>query len=306
MSSKLTLLLLLLALSPAVLVHAGSICSEGYWTYESTGRPATGSIRVQLFKNMELHVTGSFSGLSSLTTGLRLYGLSGSAVQSSFPAGAKAGYINMRFNLNHASSYDPTFLLNSDNNVTQAMILVADSIYTSLFSVTITSLQYPNGELTSSTQPCASNLCYSSKISGGDALPTNNSPGTANAQLTIDAYGDVRIQGVFSTLSATTTSLQIYTCSESGGTIPSNPLISAQSMRSFPVGKYSDSFTVVFHLQDELSYDQGYLSAYNSSVIKAANAFINALDNGIAYIAIQTTSYPQGEVAGYLRTCQYN
>ena len=304
MPGKLTCLLLLLALAPAVFVHAGSICSEGYWTNELTGRPATGSVRVQLYKNMQLHVSGMFNGLSGLTSGVKLYGLSTAAAQSSFVTGAKAGFFDLRFNLKQASSFDPTFLFNSGNNATKAMILVADSIYTSLFSVTITTSQYPDGELTSSTQPCASNLCYFTDLSGEIAFPPNNSSGTAKAQLTINSYADARIQGEFSGLSGASTSLQIYIRHGSGGSAQVQALTSAQSTNTFPTGKFSGSFNVFFPLHDAANFDEGYLSSYSSNAMRATNAFIDALDNGMVYMAIQTTAYPQGEVAGYLQTCQ--
>ena len=303
MPAKLTWLLLVLTLVPAIFVHAGSICTEGYWTKESTGLPGSGSIRVQLFKNMKLLVTGSFNGLSSLTTGVKLYGINGAAAQASFPTGVKAGFFEMRFDLSHVSSYDSTFLLNSNNNVTQAMTLVADSIYTSLFSIVITTLQYPTGELTSSTQPCASNLCYTSELSGIRAIPPNYSPATARVQITINSYGEVHLQGEFSQLTGATTSLQIYP-GGSGNSNQTEASLSNHTQRAFPVGKYSDTFTESFHLHYDLTFDPGYLSAHNSNAVSASNFFINSLDNGVAYINLQTTAYPEGEVAGYFETCQ--
>lgn len=284
--------------------HASNICAEGYWTYEPTGTPvSSGSLVIKLFKNMVLRINGAFSGLSSPTTGAKLSGISDAAVQAVFPLGVKAGYFNMRFDLNDPSTLDPAFLSSYGTNITYAMLMLADNIYTSMFSFVVTTSKYPNGELSGSTQPCSSSLCFTSTLSGSAVVPPNKSPGKGKAQLTLNAYGGMQIHGDFSKLTGTTTAASIGILSEYGSISQLTTVTSAHGMHSFPSGKVSDSFNFALHLNDLASFQKGYLIAYNSSVVDAANAFVDAVDSKNAYFTIMTTTYPNGEITGYFNPC---
>jgi hypothetical protein len=138
--------------------------------------------------------------------------------------------------------------------------------------------------------------------------PSDNSPGTGTAVVTLEPGDMMRVQVTFSGLLAGTTASHIHCCLPApfqntnepvGTTIPTFP--------NFPLGVTSGTYDQTFDLTANSTYNLVNMPAGNAgnpflgtSAATAEPVFVAALLAGETYLNIHTTMFPNGEIRGLL------
>jgi len=143
--------------------------------------------------------------------------------------------------------------------------------------------------------------------SGSQVVPTVDSPGTGLVSAFHDLDGTLDVDIAFSGLSSAVTSAQIRCCAtETTSAGVAIDLVAA----GFPIGVTSGNFSHLFDLNDLGIYNPAFVTeTYN--IIPGATVFdvhyrvagsmernIIAPGLGVAYLDIQTTLHPEGELRG--------
>jgi hypothetical protein len=136
-------------------------------------------------------------------------------------------------------------------------------------------------------------------LSGDIEFPSNDSPGTGTALITLDDEANTfRVQAEFSDLIGTTTAAHIHCClvppAETVGVATELP-----SFTGFPLGVTSGTYDHTFDTTIATNFNAAFLAA-NGGVEGAADALFAGLLNGRAYLNIHTTEFPGGEIRGFI------
>lgn len=142
---------------------------------------------------------------------------------------------------------------------------------------------------------------FSAPLSGAAEVPSNSSPGTGNARITVDlGLNTMRVESVFSGLEGTTTAAHIHvrvlSTDLTGGVATPTP-----SFPSFPHGVTSGSYDSTLDLLSTTSYRTGFLTASGGTAATAMTALVTALRDGRAYFNLHSDLYPGGELRGDLQ-----
>jgi hypothetical protein len=141
-------------------------------------------------------------------------------------------------------------------------------------------------------------LTFTAALSGANENPANASLGTGLASVTWDVSTDMMTVSVtFSGLTGTTTASHIHCCVSP----PTNTGVATQlpSFSAFPTGVTSGTFMQTFDMTQASSYNPGFVTL-NGSVAGAEAALLAGLQAGMAYLNIHTSSFPGGEIRGFL------
>jgi len=141
---------------------------------------------------------------------------------------------------------------------------------------------------------------YATPLSGISEIPTNASPGTGNALITIDfdtLMMEVNVS--FSGLSGNTTASHIHCCTVTPGSANVGVVAVLPSFTDFPLGVTSGTYDHTFDMADASSYNPAFVTA-QGSVSNAFNALVAGMASGNAYLNIHTESFPGGEIRGLL------
>ncbi len=145
---------------------------------------------------------------------------------------------------------------------------------------------------------------YTASLSGAKESPPNNSPGTGNAVVTVDAAAmTMRVQVTFSGLMAPTTASHIHAPTAVPGTGTVGVATAVPTFTGFPLGVTSGTYDHTFDMTLASSYNPAYLAANGGTPASAFAALKAALNNGTAYLNIHTTAVPSGEIRGFLASC---
>jgi len=141
---------------------------------------------------------------------------------------------------------------------------------------------------------------YATPLSGISEIPTNASPGTGNALITIDfdtLMMEVNVS--FSGLSGNTTASHIHCCTVTPGSANVGVATVLPSFTDFPLGVTSGTYDHTFDMAQASSYNPAFVTA-QGSVSNAFNALVAGMASGNAYLNIHTESFPGGEIRGLL------
>jgi hypothetical protein len=138
--------------------------------------------------------------------------------------------------------------------------------------------------------------------------PSDNSPGTGTAVVTLEPGDMMRVQVTFSGLTSGTTASHIHCCLPApfqnanepvGTTIPTFP--------GFPLGVTSGTYDRTFDLTADSTYNLVNMPLGNvgnsflgTSAATAEPVFVAALLAGETYLNIHTSMFPTGEIRGLL------
>jgi hypothetical protein len=148
----------------------------------------------------------------------------------------------------------------------------------------------------------AVDLVYVASLSGPAESPTNSSPGTGFAMVTINPDAlTMRIQVTFSGLIGATTASHIHCCTlvpflDTAGVATTTP-----TFPSFPLGVTSGTYDMTFAV-DPLTpgtWNPAFLTIVGG-IANALPTLLAGLDNGTAYFNIHTSDFPGGEIRGFL------
>ena len=148
-------------------------------------------------------------------------------------------------------------------------------------------------------------VVYSTSLSGSVESPANASLGTGTALVTIDeAAHTMRVVTSFSDLTAGVTASHIHVINGPGDanfadtngpvttTVPTFP--------GFPSAVTFGTYDNTFNMTLAGSYNPTFVTAAGG-LAAAESAFFSGITEGRAYLNIHTTTFPGGEIRGFLR-----
>jgi hypothetical protein len=137
---------------------------------------------------------------------------------------------------------------------------------------------------------------YRAVATGALESPPNASPGSS--LVTIDLNGKQMLVDLpFRDLDGSTTEAHVHCCTSTAfaGTAPV-----AVPFQDFPLGVTAGTYSNAIALGDATSYDPGFVSAHGGTAQGAASALMDGVAANEAYVNIHTTTYPDGEIRGWL------
>jgi hypothetical protein len=153
---------------------------------------------------------------------------------------------------------------------------------------------------------------YYGTLLGPNEFPTNTSPGTGKAVVTID--GNVmRVQVTFSGLVAQTlaglpsgtTASHIHapTAVPLSLTSTAGVATTTPTFTGFPLGVRAGTYDHSFDMTQNSSYNPSYITANGGTAASAFTALKAAIAAGRSYLNIHSNAFPGGEIRGFLVPC---
>ena len=146
----------------------------------------------------------------------------------------------------------------------------------------------------------AQNQVYIANLSGPNESPSNASPGIGFAQIVyFPLFQILTVSANFTGLVGTTTASHIHAATPLPFSGTAGVATTTPTFAGTPLGVTSGSFFVSLDLTQASSFNPAYVTA-QGGVPQAAAALIAAIQSGQAYLNIHTTSFPGGEIRGFL------
>ena len=163
---------------------------------------------------------------------------------------------------------------------------------------------------------CANNMLqaqvYYTSLSGAIEVPSNTSPGTGKAVITIDG-NFMRVQATFSGLVAQTaagapsgtTASHIHapTAIPLSVTSTAGVATTVPTFTGFPSGVRAGTYDHTFDMTLASSYNPSYVTANGGTPASAFVALKTAIAAGRSYLNIHSNAFPGGEIRGFLLPC---
>jgi CHRD domain len=147
----------------------------------------------------------------------------------------------------------------------------------------------------------AHELVYTATLLGSSEVPVNSSPATGLATITIDLdLFTMRVQSTFSGLLGNVSAAHIHCCTANANSGTAGVATQTPSFTGFPTSVKAGSYDHTFDLALASSYNPNFITANGGTVSTASNALFSGLASGKAYFNIHTTSFPGGEIRGFL------
>jgi CHRD domain/PEP-CTERM motif len=147
----------------------------------------------------------------------------------------------------------------------------------------------------------AAPIVYFANLSGPAEAPPNASPATGSAVVTLDtALHTMSVHATFSGLLGTTTASHIHCCTAVPGVSTAGVATEVPFFNSFPIGVTSGTYDHLFDLTLASSWNSAFITANGGTIGSAETAFAAGVAAGKAYLNIHTTSFPAGEIRGFL------
>jgi hypothetical protein len=147
----------------------------------------------------------------------------------------------------------------------------------------------------------AQNLFYTATLSGPNESPTNASPGTGIATIVVNPTTNIlSLTVIFAGLVGTTTASHIHAATPSPFSGVAGVATTTPFFANFPIGVQSGTFFIQLDLTQSSSFNPAYVTGNGGTTASAAAALIAAIQAGESYLNIHTTSFPGGEIRGFL------
>ena len=141
---------------------------------------------------------------------------------------------------------------------------------------------------------------YSVLLTGPSEAPPNASPGHGSGTVLFDLdLVTMRVNVSFADLVGTTTASHIHCCTAVPGAGTVSVATTTPTFTGFPLGVHTGSYDHTFDLTQASSYNPAFVTA-RGSVSNALNALLAGAASGSAYLNIHTSSFPGGEIRGFL------
>jgi hypothetical protein len=139
---------------------------------------------------------------------------------------------------------------------------------------------------------------YSASLDGYSESPPNSSYGYGDATFDYDTITHTLAMSVyFYDLAGTTTVAHIHANTAVSGTGTAGV---ASGLAGFPTGVKTGSYFTTIYLLSASSYNSSYLAANGGTAASAETALLASMSNGKAYLNLHSTSYPGGEIRGFI------
>jgi len=147
----------------------------------------------------------------------------------------------------------------------------------------------------------ASVITYFANLNGPSESPTNASPGTGFALITVDnLLNTMRLQVSFSGLLGTTTASHIHSPTPSPFTGTAGVATTTPAFVGFPLGVTSGTFDNTLNLTLASSYNPAFVTANGGTPASAEAALLAGIAAGEAYLNIHSSVFGGGEIRGFL------
>jgi hypothetical protein len=138
-------------------------------------------------------------------------------------------------------------------------------------------------------------IVYVATLTGPNENPPTTSSATGQAEIDL-VFDTLRAREVFSGLTSATTASHI----QSAVAPPSNAPV-ALPFTGFPTGVTSGTYDQTFALTLDSTYNAAFLAANGGTAAGAEAALEASLAAGTSYVNIDTTTFPGGEIRGFLQ-----
>lgn len=142
---------------------------------------------------------------------------------------------------------------------------------------------------------------YSTTLSGAKESPPNSSPGTGTATVLVnDAFNELRVHADFSGLVAPTTAAHIHCCTAVPQTGNAAVATTVPSFAMFPLNVTSGTYDTTLDLLSANSYNPAFVASHGGTLALAEADLLAGIAAGTAYLNIHSSTYPAGEIRGFL------
>jgi hypothetical protein len=142
-------------------------------------------------------------------------------------------------------------------------------------------------------------IVYNASLSGPNE--GNASPGLGFATIAFDDVAHtLQVNASFGGLTAPTTAAHIHCCTAVPGTGTAGVATQLPSFVGFPLGVTSGTFSNTFDLTLASSWNPAFVTANGGTTAGAEAALLAGSAAGSAYFNIHTTTFPGGEIRGFL------
>ena len=139
---------------------------------------------------------------------------------------------------------------------------------------------------------------YAATLSGPSESPPNSSPATGSATFDFDTVTHLLTISVnFSGLLGTTTVAHIHADTAVAGTGTAGV---ASGLTSWTTGLQSGSYTSTINMLSSATYGASYTAAHGGTAASAETDLLSAMSIGKAYLNLHSTTYPGGEIRGFI------
>jgi hypothetical protein len=135
------------------------------------------------------------------------------------------------------------------------------------------------------------------------APETAGATGSGQASFTLigPTFSDLFIRASWSGLSGPTTVAHIHCCTALAGTGTAGVALTPGTLPGFPTGVTAGSYEVTIDLTNPASYTASFLTNVGGGTVAGAQAaLLAAFGTGQAYFNIHTTTFPPGEIRGFI------
>lgn len=145
-------------------------------------------------------------------------------------------------------------------------------------------------------------ITYEAALSGPAEEPPNASPATGFASVTYDSLAHtLGISANWTGLLGPTTAAHIHCCTPTPNAGTAGVAVTPGTLPGFPSGVTAGTYDVVIDLTDLASYTGSFLTTFGGGTAAGAEAaLVDGLDNQLAYFNIHTSTFPGGEIRGFL------